>query len=433
MKRIGFLLLSILLALAFAACDDMTDNPESDTDAAGDNPAADDDDDNETDDRGAFADCEPVAPVPWPAVDTADPSVIDFDEDLFFTVDGQKFFPLGFYSTPSDLAGLQAFKAEGFNIALTGPSCCGGTTLQDQIDVLEAASEAGVMIILRPWRPMSQVMTRPEVDLQAELDARTGIGSLFGWYTYDEPGLWNVPLDETARAHEVLTTYAPNHPDALVDAPLSDFERYVDDCSFFMVDPYPSDWMPLSYIKSVMIEATEATQGTKPIVGVMQAFSWDWINGLTEREYHPNALEMRNMTWQFIIHGARGLLPWNYAGDYTIRFQEEIWTDFLVQVAELNELMRVLLTPESEVDLAPSTTFPLSFDYSVKQEETATWIFTVSTNEHSLDVTLDLSSLGADLCIVDYTTGEVFIQDENGKIDVRYNRRQYRVLEVFTE
>ncbi len=435
MKRLSLLLLSLLVLLAFAACDEINDEPSSDVDAAaGEQPADDDDDDdNDAGDRGSYADCEPVAPVAWPDVDTSDPSVISFDADNFFTVDGQKYFPIGFYSAPEDLAGLQAFKAEGFNIALTGPSCCGGTSLQDQIDILEAASDAGVMVILRVWRPMSQVLTRPAEELQAELDARTGIGSLFGWYTYDEPGLHDVPLDETGPVHEFLTTYAPNHLDGLVDAPLSDFARYVDDCSFFMVDPYPSDWAPMSYIKSVMNEAHDATQDLKPIIGVLQAFSWDWYDGNTDAEYRPNALEVRNMVWQFIVHGARGLLPWNYSGSYTIHYQEEIWADYLEQIAQLNELMRVLLTPEADIDLAPETTFPLSFDYSVKQEDTATWVFTVSTNEHSLYVTLDLSALGTDLCIVDYDTGEIFVQDENGKIEVFYSRLQHRILEVFTD
>jgi hypothetical protein len=273
-------------------------------------------------------------------------------------------------------------------------------------------------------------MTRPDEELEAELDARTGVGSLFGWYTFDEPGLWGTDPALTGRMHEVLTTYDPTHMDGLVDAPMSDYHAYVDDCAFFMVDPYPSNWIPLSYIKAVMEEAKDATEGTKPIVGVMQAFSWAWYDGNTDAEYHPNGLEMRNMAWQFIVHGASGLIPWNYSGDYTIHYQPEIWSSYLADIAEMNSIMSAILSDNVTLDLAPQTKFPTMFDYIVRQEETATWVFSVSTSERRLDVSLDFSTLGNPLCIVDYTTGEVFVQDDNGRIAVEYEPLQVRILEV---
>ena len=374
--------------------------------------------------------CAPVAPVPWPEPDLTGPSVVSFDAQLFFTVNGQRFFPNGFYSAPSDAIGLAEFKSEGFNVALTGGGCCGGSSLQDQIDLLNRGVDAGVMIILKPWSPRSQVLTRPDAELEAELDARTGVGGLFGWYTFDEPGLHLTSKELTERMHEVLSTYDPNHMDGLVDAPLNDFSLYVDDCAFFMVDPYPSDWIQLSYVKATMEEAWVATQGEKPIVGVMQAFSWDWYDDMIENEYHPNGLEMKNMAWQFIVHGASGLIPWNYAGDYTIHYQPEIWASYLETVAEMNELNRVILSDNQGTDLDAQTAFPTMFDYVVKSEETATWVLSVSTNERSLDVSFDLSDIGTDLCVVDYTTEETFEQDGEGRVEVEYGPLQVRILEI---
>ena len=137
------------------------------------------------------------------------------------------------------------------------------------------------------------------------------------------------------------------------------------------------------------------------------------------------------MTWQFIIHGAKGLMYWNYAGAYTIHFQPDIWADFLKTIGEINELMRVVLADDVALDLDVQSTFPESFDYLVKQLGQTTWVFTVSTLEHGLDVSLDLSSLGTDLCVVDYTEGEAFTPDETGRVNLSYDANQVRILQIY--
>ncbi len=374
--------------------------------------------------------CEPVAPEAWPEPDLSGPSVVSWDDDLFITVNDQKFFPMGFYRAPQDDEGMASFRAEGFNIGLNRPGCCSGDSLANQIDLLERAADAGLMMILDPWSSRNDVLTRPEEDLAAELEARNDQGALFGWYTFDEPGLDGTDKVLTGRMHEVLSTHDPDHPDMLVDAPMNDFALYVDDCAIFMVDPYPSDWAPLVYIKVVMEEAKAATGGTKPIIGVSQAFSWDRYHDIDDTEFHPDGLEMRNMTWQFIIHGASGLIPWNYTGDYTIHAQPEIWASYLETVAEINELTRVVLSPNVNANLAARTAMPTLFDYVVKQDAGSSWVFTASTNDRVSTVSLDLSPLGEPACVVDYTTGEVFTTDGDGRVTIPYGPLQVRIIQI---
>jgi len=437
MRAFGTLILALLLALALFACD-AADDSDSEFDAASETPAQDDDDadDNEATDEPAGRsgptierDCEPVAPEPWPDPDFADPAEVAFDDNLFFTVDDQRFFPLGYYGVPRDEESLETFKEEGFNIALTGPGCCGSGT-QPQIDWLRLAQQEEIFVIMHPWSSSNDVLTRPEEDLEQELIERNDVGSLFGWYTFDEPALHRPSKELTERMHYILSTYSADHPDCLVEQTMDDFNLYVDDCAFFMIDPYPLPYMFINMVKYSMLEAEMATEGEKPIVGVMQSFSWEWYEGNWDAIFHPNGAEMRNMAWQFIIFGARGLIPWKYTGDYTIHAVPDIWSDYLETVAEMNELMGVILADEADIDLAAETTFPNSLDYVVKQDETATWVFSVSTNEHGLYVEYDLSALGDGLCVVDYTTGEIFEQDDDGKIRVKYDALQVRVLEI---
>jgi len=441
MKRLSWLIFVSLVPLFFMGCDaeSPSDNSSAFSDkegaAAGDDQTAPanvsptDQNDNSSNDIVGDRDCEPLAPPAWPEPDMEDPAIISFDEDLFFTVDGQRFFPLGFYNVPEDDESLATFKSEGFNLALTGPGCCGSGT-QPQVDFLRRAQEHGLFIILHPWSDANDVLNRPEEELAAELAARTAVGSLFGWYTFDEPALWRPSKELTQRMHEILTTYSPTNLDGLVEQTMDDFNLYEDDCSFFMIDPYPVPKMFISNVKDGMKEAREATEGEKPIVGVHQAFSWDWIYGGFDQPFRPTALEVRNMVWQFIVMGARGLIPWTYSADYSIHAVPEIWQAYLDLIAEINALMSVVLTNDVPLDLAMETTFPTTFDYIVKQNETATWVFSVSTNDHSLYVTFDLSVIGENLCVVDFTTGEIFTPENDGKVTIPYSRLQVRLLEV---
>jgi len=427
-------ILTMLLAAGALACGPNTHRPAAAPDSAAngaDNLAATPRSVGASGGAGA-KECKAVAPPAWPAANITDPSTIAFDDKLFLTIDGQRFFPLGFYDMPTDAAGLAQYKSEGFNIGLGGGGCCDGTGLQDQVTLLQTAQTAGVFLILTPWSPITDVETEPQDQLVAELAPRDAVGSLFGWYTFDEPSLSGVDQSLAQTVHSTLSTLDPTHVDTLTDAPVSNLATYVNDCASFMVDAYPSNWMPLSYIKEVMAEAEAATQGTKPVSGVMQAFSWECNWGNDYSDFHPNAAEMRNMTYQFIVHGAKGLIPYNYDGTCTIHEQPNIWSAFLTDVAELNALMEVLLTDDYALDLKPYTDFPTEFDYLAKKDATATWALTISSSERTLSVNLDFSAVGSNLCIVDYTTGDVFVQDAQGRIAVTYAPLQVRILEALS-
>ncbi len=440
MPKAWMMLIVFAMAAVLFSCADNADEGDS-ADSAVDAVTAGNDDQNEADDReddlledqsndeAPGRQCEAVAPVAWPEADIEDPSVISFDDNMFFTVDGQRFFPLGFYSVPRDAESLETFKNEGFNIALTGPGCCGDGT-DAQVEWLELAQDYGIFIIMHPWSNKNDVFNLSEDELEQGLDERNDVGSLFGWYTFDEPALHRPDKELTQQTHYILSTYDPNHPDCLVEQAMDDFNLYEDDCGFFMIDPYPVPYIFLSMVKASMEEARAATEDLKPVVGVMQAFSWDWIYDNYDAPFRPTGLEMRNMAWQFIIFGARGLIPWNYAGDYTIHAVPEVWESYLADVAEMNELMRVILTDEADMDLDPQSDFPTMIDYVVKEEDTAAWVFSVSTNERSMLVDYDLSGIGQDLCVVDYSTGESFTQDADGRIQVRYDGLQVRILEI---
>ena len=440
MKRL--LLCALLLSLTMIAIGcQQADQPDNDDNAGDDNVSlGDGGDDQQPPDREqndlleaeGCKDCGPIAPLPWPEPDLADPTVISYDEDRFFTVDDVRFFPLGYYGVPQDADGLETFKNEGFNLALTGPGCCGSGT-QPQIDFLHLAQEKGLFVILKPWSNRNDVLTRPEPELAAELAERNGVGNLFGWYTFDEPALHRPTKELTERMHYILSTYSADHPDALVEQALDRFSLYVDDCAVFMVDPYPVPYLYLSMVKATVLEAREATQDLKPVIGVQQSFNWEWYEGNFDVPFAPTAWDARNMAWQFIIFGARGLIPWKYSGDSTMHAVPEVWEGWLEEIAEMNELMRVILADEADTDLAPESTFPTMIDYVVKEEETASWVLSVSTNERPMYVAFDLSEIGTDLCVVDYTTGEIFEQDEQGKIRMKYAAYQVRLIEVMPQ
>ncbi len=107
MKNRLMTIIAILIAgLLFGCAGDADD--ENSKDSAVDAAQTEDDDEAGDDDQSGLASdddgksraCEAVAPEAWPAADFADPSVIAFDDEMFFTVDGQRFSPWVFITCP---------------------------------------------------------------------------------------------------------------------------------------------------------------------------------------------------------------------------------------------------------------------------------------------------------------------------------------------
>lgn len=434
MRSLCMIVILIFIASFLACAESETESGTMNIENAGDmdDSAFEDDGDNDASPQDDKAeDEEPCDVIPLDPVDMPDldgPSVVSLDEDGFFVVNGVKFFPYGFYGYPADDVDMQEFAAAGFNTTVSFGGCCQGGSLQSHIDRLTFLHSYGVMGAPHCLAPKSQYWTESDADIADWIQQRGNVGSLLFWYTYDEPGIWSIPKDETQFVYDKLKTLDPNHPNALVMAPGEEFTEYMDDTDFMMVDPYPVPLQPMSWVKYTVLEAHAASNYEKPVFGVPQAFDWyhNWGTAPEDHVWRPYAWEMRNMTYQMIVFGVNGMAYFHYN---RVHPETERWDGLKEIAAEVVELMPVLLTPDSDIPVIEQPEYDY-VDYALKELDGVYYLIIISTWSNDLKVTFDLSDIGLDLCVVDYFSEDQYPVDENGIISMELAGYREAVLQI---
>ncbi|MBC7326867.1 beta-galactosidase, partial [bacterium] len=241
-------------------------------------------------------------------------------------LNGKPFFPLGFYNAePEDLAGT------GFNLICRdpGPGTPGRNFLDrcERNGIMVSVNLEGVLRAHLPWKASEAI--KPLLDHPA----------VFAWYTCDEPdhSQWTVPPPEMRLATELLHKTDPNHPTFTVVMPWADSNiyQYADTVDIIATDVYPISDYSREIIK--VAKSTDvlkrAVKGEKPVFMVTQSTS----EATPEEEYA--------MTYLAIIHGANGILYWNFPD---ARKNPQIWQTMLRIGKELQRLSPVLTSPESK-------------------------------------------------------------------------------------
>ena len=414
-----FAVIALSLMLMITACQN---------DPTGSNQPTETEDDNLKDDGDV---CERVdLPTLEPPDLTQGPSVVTLDENGTFVVNDRKFWPYGFYSHPDNDNDMAEFVDAGFNTGLSYGGCCQGGTLQAQIDRLEYLAQWGVMGAVHAFSPVDQIYSETEATLEGWLDERNDTGAMLFWYTYDEPALYSIPKQEASDYYAALSGLDPDHPNALVAAALEDYHEYVDYTDFLMIDPYPAPEYPLSHVRECYNEAHLASGGTKRVMGVGQSFDWYESYGQAQEGHvwRPTVREMRNMTYQYMVLGANGLLYFAY--NY-VHEQADRWEGLKGVAAEVTELMPLLVLPNSDkqVTRQPDT---VQLDHALKELDGVYYLLAVSTWYDNLTVTFDLSSLGDELCVIDYFA-ETALDVVDGAVTIRMETEGDVVLQIIPQ
>jgi hypothetical protein len=127
--------------------------------------------------------------------------------------------------------------------------------------------------------------------------------ALLAWYISDEP-TWNGILPETLEEiYYTIREYDPWHPVSIVFmAPFLESKKYENALDIVMADPYPVPNNPVTLVGNTAGQLSSEFKGKNPVWIVPQVFGgsewWD-------RE--PSLQEVRSMTYQAIIKGARGI------------------------------------------------------------------------------------------------------------------------------
>lgn len=438
MKRVWILAMVLILFLPAISCvENESETGDSDSTAPNGDFSGDDSNAAPAGIAGDAGDpikadlCEkvPLDEYVYPDITLGD-TTVDFDSEGFFTVNSVRYFPYGFYGYPSDEDDIDEFVAAGFNTTVIYGSCCQGDTLAGQVDTLAFLKENGVLAAPHAFSPVSQIYSEETSTLQSWIDQRDAAGSILFWYTYDEPGIWSIPYAEVEDYHELLGTLDADHPDGLVMAPGEDYTNYSDATTLLMIDPYPVPVMPLSQVKYAYLEAKEAVGEGRRVMGVPQAFDWYVMYGTAQEghQWRPLVYELRNMTYQYIVFGANGMVAFAYT---YVHEQADRWEGLKGIAAEVTELLPIILTPDSDIEIVEEEDLPY-VDHALREVDGLYYLIVVSTWTNDLTVHYDLSPLGADLCVVDYFS-EQTLPVESGALSVDLTRADARVFQIIVQ
>jgi hypothetical protein len=231
-------------------------------------------------------------------------------------------FPIVLSNGPPDAAGLKTVADAGVTTIRTGRGDWSRATIETQIAQerarLDQAHAAGVTCWVWLGALTNVAPTADTSTLRRVVEALHDHPALGAWKGHDEPAHSNVPPDNLARGHRVVTAVDGAHPVVIVQAPRGPVQSLVPYRPAFDiagVDIYPVSYPPgvhsdkrttdLAVVGDVTQWIRRAA-GTKPAWVTLQV-AWSGVLPPGHVPRFPSNADLRFMAYQAIANGARGL------------------------------------------------------------------------------------------------------------------------------
>jgi len=176
--------------------------------------------------------------------------------------------------------------------------------------------------------------------------------ALLAWYISDEPTGNKISPEYLESIYKTVKDADPWHPVSIVFmAPFMSAARYAGALDIVMADPYPIPSGPATMAGDVARRLSETFRGKNPVWIVPQAFGGgEWW----ERE--PSLQELRAMTYQAVINGARGIQYFVRQGPNLFPKSTASWGECGRMALEIAELTPWLLSDEKNIEVRSTNT-----------------------------------------------------------------------------
>jgi hypothetical protein len=178
--------------------------------------------------------------------------------------------------------------------------------------------------------------------LIAEIKAMMDHPALLAWYISDEPNGYKIPPSQLKEIYNTIKEIDPWHPVSIVfTAPFLTSKKYEDAFDIVMADPYPVPNGSVLQVGTITKQLRSEFEGKKPVWIVPQTFGGgEWWG----RE--PTVQEIRNMTYQAIVQGARGIQYFIRHGPNLFPKSVPVWNECGRMAMEIAEITPWLLSDE---------------------------------------------------------------------------------------
>jgi hypothetical protein len=253
-------------------------------------------------------------------------SQVRIREDGTLVVKGEPFFPLGFIhvSSAADAekrsTDLQMMAVGGFNVMQAEVKAGDGPFL----DIAEAL---GIRILGKA----------ADADaLKAAAKDLKGKGALLGWNIAEEADNGKSLPAEVVRLHKEIKALDPGRPTYLTCADIENCGRFFDGADLIGLKALslPGNLSGPANLFSAALKA--AGEKPRPFLAVIQAWA-------PKDKPAPTPDEVRNMTYQALLQGARGILYHAYLDkEWDLASQTDLWNGIRVVATEIQTLRPML-------------------------------------------------------------------------------------------
>ena len=258
-------------------------------------------------------------------------AMVEIRADGTTMVDSKPFFPFGFYHVSLGAAAgkqmntLRDIAAAGFNTI----SASVDNSLDDYEKLLDEAERLGVHVLSA---------NNSTVTIET-VNAFKNKPALLGWMIQDDANVNGNPgCDEILQLHQAVKTVDPNHVTYISSSPEGQYEKlnYCSDIIAAQAYPVPSG--PLDGAYYIVHDACNAAaKFNRAVYANVQSFAWPGKRG-------PTFDEVRNMTYQALIAGAKGIIYYTYHDDvWYLAEHPDLWKGLQSLVPEIKKLSPIVL------------------------------------------------------------------------------------------
>lgn len=244
-------------------------------------------------------------------------------------VGDKPFFPLGMYivswqlpDTDAILTRMRAIAAGGFNLVHVGVR-----NDAEFAAVLEEARQLGIMIIPEGGAALKAV------------EAFRDHPAILAWNPGDEPDGQGRPARDVAETVARVKDRDATRPTYMTLCVPATYDRYFRAAEILAPDPYPIPRRDIAFVAECMERLQDVVARGKPLWAIPQAFG-----GYGGWSRPPTPVEERNMTYQCLVHGARGLVYYTFwDGRFAMVDHPELWGMMQRLAREVKQLFPLLL------------------------------------------------------------------------------------------
>lgn len=268
-----------------------------------------------------------LALLGWRAGPEPPQAVVSVQEDGTILVKGEAFFPLGLIHV--SMAGDRARRSADLQmIAVGGFNVMQAVIQPGDSDFLDEAEAMGVRLLAAA--PDSEGLKAAAKELGKK-------GAILAWHLAEDADNGRRLPAEIARLNREIKALDPAHPTYLSCADLEHCGKFleVSDLVGLKSLPLPGNLCgPTDLFRAAERAAGEGRRG---FLAVIQAWA-------PKGKPAPLAEEVRNMTYQALVRGSRGLLYHAYFDkDWDLGTQSDLWNELRVIASEIQSLRPVLL------------------------------------------------------------------------------------------